>query len=156
MDRKDREILTLLQADAGLSMADLAERVALSRSAVWRRVRDLEDAGVIRQRVTILDPEALGFGLTVYALVRTSQHSDAWFARFEQAVDSIPEILEFHRMSGDIDYLLRVVARDIRHYDQIYKRLIRAVDFADISSTFVMETLKSGVALPVDRGLAGV
>ena len=156
MDRIDREILTLLQANASLSMAELAERVSLSRSAVWRRVRELEEAGVIRQRVTLLDAEALGFGLTVYALVRTSQHSDAWFERFEQAVDSIPEILEFHRMSGDIDYLLRVVARDISHYDQIYRQLIRKVDFADISSTFVMETLKSDVALPIDHGLAGV
>ena len=150
MDRKDRLILNILQSEAGLSMQELADRTALSKSAVWRRVRDLEDSGVIRQRVALLDPEALGFGLTVFALVRTSQHSDSWFARFEAAVDAIPEILEFHRMSGDVDYLLRVVARDIGHYDQIYKRLIRAVDFADISSTFVMETLKSGVALPID------
>ncbi len=150
MDRKDRLILNILQSEAGLSMQELADRTALSKSAVWRRVRDLEESGVIRQRVALLDPEALGFGLTVFALVRTSQHSDSWFARFEAAVDSIPEILEFHRMSGDVDYLLRVVARDIGHYDQIYKRLIRAVDFADISSTFVMETLKAGVALPLD------
>ncbi len=150
IDRKDRQILQFLQQDAGLSMNDLAERTALSKSAVWRRVRELEDRGVIRQRVAILDAATLGYGLTVFALVRTSQHSDAWFSRFEAAVDSIPEILEFHRMSGDIDYLLRVIARDISHYDQIYKRLIREVDFADISSTFVMETLKSGVALPID------
>ena len=151
MDRKDRLILNILQSEADLSMQELAERTALSKSAVWRRVRDLEDSGVIRGRVALLDPEALGFGLTVFALVRTSQHSDAWFARFEEAVDSIPEILEFHRMSGDVDYLLRVVARDIGHYDQIYKRLIREVEFADISSTFVMETLKAGVALPLDH-----
>ena len=150
MDRKDLLILNILQSEADLSMQELAERTALSKSAVWRRVRDLEDSGVIRQRVVLLDPEALGFGLTVFALVRTSQHSDAWFARFEAAVGSIPEILEFHRMSGDVDYLLRVVARDIGHYDQIYKRLIREVEFADISSTFVMETLKDGVALPLD------
>ncbi|MEM8815531.1 MAG: Lrp/AsnC family transcriptional regulator [Pseudomonadota bacterium] len=150
MDQKDALILNILQSDAGLSMNELAEKAALSKSAVWRRVRDLEERGVIRQRVAILDPEALGFGLTVFALVRTSQHSDAWFARFEAAVDSIPEILEFHRMSGDVDYLLRVIARDIGHYDEIYKRLIREVDFADISSTFVMETLKSGVALPIN------
>ena len=151
MDQKDRKILKILQAEAGLSMNELAERTALSKSAVWRRVRELEDAGVIRGRVALLDPEALGYGLTVFALVRTSQHSDEWFSRFEAAVDSIPEILEFHRMSGDVDYLLRVVARDISHYDEIYKRLIREVDFADISSTFVMETLKSGVALPIDE-----
>ena len=149
MDRKDRQILNILQKDSGLSMAEVAERVALSKSAVWRRVRDLETAGVIRERVAILDAQALGYGLTVFALVRTSQHSDAWFSRFVTAVNGIPEILDFYRMSGDIDYLLRIVARDIRHYDQIYRRLIREVDFADLSSTFVMETFKSGVALPL-------
>ena len=150
MDRKDYSILNILQSEADLSLQELAERTALSKSAVWRRVRDLENSGVIRRRVALLDPQALGFGLTVFALVCTSQHNDAWFSRFERAVDSIPEILEFHRTSGNVDYLLRVVARDINHYDQIYKRLIREVEFADISSTFVMETLKAGVAPPLD------
>jgi Lrp/AsnC family transcriptional regulator len=150
MDLKDRNILGLLQKDASLSMADLAERTALSKTAVWRRVRDLEARGVIRQRITLLDPEAMGFGLSVYAFVSTSQHSDEWFARFERAVASIPEILEFHRTSGEVDYLLKVVARDMRHYDDIYKRLIREVEFADISSTFVMETFKDGRELPLN------
>lgn len=149
MDRKDRDILRLLQADAGLSMADLADRTALSKTAVWRRVRDLETRGVIRRRITVLDAEAMGFSLLVFAFVSTSHHSDEWFSRFERAVASIPEILEFHRTSGQIDYLLRVVARDMRHYDEIYKRLIREVDFADISSTFVMETFKEGFQLPL-------
>jgi Lrp/AsnC family transcriptional regulator len=149
MDQKDRNILGLLQTDASLSMADLAERTALSKTAVWRRVRDLEARGIIRQRITLLDPEAMGFGLSVYAFVSTSQHSDEWFARFERAVASIPEILEFHRTSGEVDYLLKVVARDMRHYDDIYKRLIREVEFADISSTFVMETFKDGRELPL-------
>ena len=149
MDQTDRKILRVLQANAGLSMAELADRVALSKTAVWRRVRELEDQGVIRRRIAMLDPEALGFGLTVYAFVSTSHHSDAWFSRFENAVRSIPEILEFHRTSGQVDYLLRVVARDMRHYDEIYKRLIREVDFADISSTFVMETFKDGPELPI-------
>jgi Lrp/AsnC family transcriptional regulator len=149
MDQKDRNILGLLQRDASLSMADLAEHTALSKTAVWRRVRDLEARGVIRQRITLLDPEAMGFGLSVYAFVSTSQHSDEWFARFERAVESIPEILEFHRTSGEVDYLLKVVARDMRHYDDIYKRLIREVEFADISSTFVMETFKDGRELPL-------
>ena len=149
MDRKDREILALVQADASLSMSVVAERTALSKTAVWRRVRDLEKRGVIQARVAVLDPEALGFNLMIFAFVRTNQHSDTWFSKFERAVKSIPEILEFHRTSGDIDYLLRVVARDMRHYDEIYKRLIRKVDFADISSTFVMETFKSGTTLPI-------
>ncbi len=149
MDQKDRNILRLLQTDAGLSMADLAERTALSKTAVWRRVRDLEERGIIRRRITLLDPEAMGFGLTVYAFVSTSHHSDEWFSRFERAVKSIPEILDFHRTSGEVDYLLKVVARDMRHYDEIYKRLIREVDFADISSTFVMETFKESNELPI-------
>lgn len=149
MDQKDRQILGILQRDAGLSMSELAERCALSKTAVWRRVRELEKRGVIRSRVTLLDAEAMGFTLTIFSLVRTSQHSDQWFAKFERAVASIPEILEFHRTSGSIDYLLKVVARDMRHYDEIYKRLIREVDFADISSTFVMETFKSGTELPI-------
>lgn len=149
MDKKDRDILRMIQSDAGLSMSDVAEQTALSKTAVWRRVRDLEQRGVIKARVSVLDPEALGFSLMIFAFVRTNQHSDTWFSKFELAVDSIPEILEFHRTSGDIDYLLRVVARDMRHYDEIYKRLIRKVDFADISSTFVMETFKSGTALPI-------
>jgi Lrp/AsnC family transcriptional regulator len=149
MDKKDRDILRTLQVDAGLSMSELAERSSLSKTAVWRRVRDLEEQGVIKGRTALLDTAALGFGLTVYAFVSTSQHSDAWFSAFERAVNSIPEILEFHRTSGNIDYLLKVVARDMRHYDEIYKKLIREVDFADISSTFVMETFKDGTALPI-------
>lgn len=149
MDQKDRQILETLQGNADLSMNDLAERCALSKTAVWRRVRELENQGVIRKRVTLLDAESLGFKLTVFAIVRSSQHSDAWFSKFEKAVNRIPEILEFHRMSGDIDYLLRIVATDMRHYDQIYKSLIRDVDFADISSTFVMETIKTTTELPI-------
>ena len=130
-------------------MSELAERCAMSKTAVWRRVRDLEKSRVIQNRVTLLDHEAMGFGLTIFAMVRTRQHSDEWFSNFERAVRSIPEILEFHRTSGDIDYLLRVVAQDMRHYDEVYKRLIREVDFADVSSTFVMETFKSVTELPI-------
>lgn len=149
MDNKDLQILRILQSHAELSMADVAERCAMSKTAVWRRVRDLEEKGVIRGRVTLLNAEAMGFGLTIFALVRTNQHSDEWFTNFEKAVKAIPEILDFHRTSGDIDYLLRIVARDMRHYDDVYKRLIREVDFADVSSTFVMETFKSDTQLPI-------
>lgn len=130
-------------------MNELADRCAMSKTAVWRRVRSLEESGAILKRVALLDSEAMGFGLTVFALVRTNQHSDAWFSTFRKAVSSIPEILEFHRTSGDLDYLLRIVARDMRHYDDVYKRLIREVDFADVSSTFVMETIKSDTELPI-------
>ena len=149
MDTIDRRILDILQSDASLSMNELADRTSLSKTAVWRRVRTLERQGVIKRRVTLLDAEALGFSLTVFALIRTNQHSDQWFATFKRAVESVPEILEFHRTSGDIDYLLKVVARDMRHYDDIYMRLIRELDFADISSTFVMETFSTRTELPI-------
>ena len=148
LDSKDLTILRLLQADASLSMNELAERCALSRTAVWRRVRELGEEGVIRARVTRLDPARMGFPLTVFALVRTNQHSDEWFGKFAAAVAAIPEILEFHRTSGDLDYLLRIVARDMQDYDRVYKTLIKAVELADVSSTFVMKTIKSDTALP--------
>ena len=149
MDTKDLSILRLLQRDAALSMNDLAERCALSKTAVWRRVRDLEARGVIRKRVSVLDPASLGFGLTVFALVRTNQHSDEWYEKFSRAVAAIPEILEFHRTSGELDYLLRIVARDMHDYDRVYRSLIRQVELADVSSTFVMETIRSETELPI-------
>ncbi|MGH8223490.1 MAG: Lrp/AsnC family transcriptional regulator [Woeseiaceae bacterium] len=149
MDTKDLQLLRLLQSDAGLSANELAERTALSRTAVWRRVRDLEERGVIRRKVALLDPAAVGFPLTVFALVRTNRHSDDWYERFRKAVSSIPQIVEFHRTSGDLDYLLRIVARDMHDYDQVYRTLIRAVDLADVSSTFVMETIEATTALPI-------
>ena len=149
MDVKDKIILRLLQKDATLSMSELADRCALSKTAVWRRVRDLEKKGIIKDRITVLDQQAVGFGLTVFALIRTNQHSDDWFDRFSRAVMSIPEILELHRASGDIDYLLRIVAKDMADYDRVYKELIKNVDFADISSTFVMESIKTSAELPI-------
>jgi len=149
MDRKDRQILELLQGNAALSMNELAERCALSRTAVWRRVRELEQQGIIRSRVTLLNAAKVGFPLTVFALVRTNQHSDEWLGRFSSAVEAIPEILEFHRTSGDLDYLLRIVARDMQDYDRVYRTLIKAIDLADVSSTFVMETIKANTALPI-------
>ena len=149
MDSKDLKILRILQSDASLSMGDLAEKVSLSKTAVWRRVRDLEKQGVIKQKVTVLDPVKVGFGLTIFALVRTNQHSDKWLGRFSKAIDGIPEIIQFHRTSGDIDYLLHIVAKDMADYDRVYKRLIREIDLADVSSTFVMETIKSTTELPI-------
>ena len=149
MDSKDRQILKILQSDASLSMADLAEKVCLSKTAVWRRVRDLEKEGYIKQQVTIVDPVKVGFGLMVFTLVRTNQHSDKWLQNFKDAITSIPEIIQFHRTSGDIDYLLTIVAKDMADYDRVYKQLIKTVDLADVSSTFVMETIKSTTELPI-------
>ena len=150
MDTKDRQILDILQRDASLSMSELAERCALSKTAVWRRVRELEKENVIQKRVTLLDPEALGFSLTIYAFVRTNQHSEQWFKGFAEAVSEMPEVMEFYRLSGDIDYLLRVVVPDIDAFDRLYKRLIERVDLFDVSSSFAMEQIKLTTALPVD------
>ena len=110
-----------------------------------------ESSGIIRDRVTLLEAEKIGLGVTIFVLVRTNQHHDDWLERFTAAIDAIPEILEFYRLSGDADYLLRVVAQDIKAYDEIYKRLIKAVDLLDVSSSFVMETLKFTTALPLDQ-----
>lgn len=149
MHAKDRIILRLLQKDATLSMSELAERCSLSKTAVWRRVRDLEKSGMIKQRVTVLDQKAAGFGLTVFAFIKTRQHSDDWYDQFSKAVLSIPEILEFHRASGDIDYLLRIVAKDMADYDRVYRQLIRSADFSDVSSTFIMDSVKTSTELPI-------
>ncbi len=149
MNDKDLEILRWLQKDSSLSMDELAERVALSKTAVWRRVRKLEEDKVIKQRTALIDEKAVGFGVTVFAIIRTNQHSDAWAARFSAAVLSIPEIVEVYRASGDIDYIMRIVAHDMDHYDRVYRQLIQRCEFSDVSSTFVMETIKQIRALPI-------
>jgi len=152
MDRLDKKILACLQEDAGLSVAEVAERVGLSSTPCWRRIRNLEDAGIIRGRVALLDRERLNLGTTVFVAVRTSEHNEDWLNRFAETVASFPEVVEFYRMSGDIDYLLKVVAADIPAYDAFYKRLIAAVDLTDVSSSFAMEEIKSTTALPLDLG----
>lgn len=150
MDRLDQKILACLQDDAGLSVAEVAERVGLSSTPCWRRIRNLEDAGVIQRRVAILDRNGLGLSTTVFVAVKTSEHNEDWLARFADAVASFPEVVEFYRMSGDIDYLLKVVVADIPAYDAFYKRLIAAVDLSDVSSSFAMEEIKFTTALPLD------
>ena len=149
MDHYDRRLLELMQSDATLSVGELAEKIALSKTACWRRVRKLEKQGVIRDRVTLLEPAAVNLGLTVYIVVRTNQHNDAWAKRFSEVVAGIPGVLEAYRMSGDVDYLLRAVVSDLDGYDRLYKELIRA-DLFDVSSSFVMETLKWTTALPLE------
>ena len=149
MNVKDLEILRWLQRDGTLSMDDLADRVALSKTAVWRRVRKLEEQLVLQKRIAIVNRQLLGFGVTVFALIRTSQHNDEWYEKFSTAVLSIPEILEAHRTSGDVDYVLRIVARDMEDYDRVYKELIKRCEFSDVSSTFVMESIKETSELPL-------
>lgn len=150
LDPIDRKLLQILQEDAEVPMAKLAEKVNLSPTPCWRRVQRLKDEGVIRRQVVLLDPEKLNVGVTVFVAVRTSLHSEEWFSRFRAAVLEIPEVVEFYRMSGDVDYLLRVVVPNIGAYDGVYKRLIRKADLSDVSSSFAMEQLKFTTALPLD------
>lgn len=150
MDQFDRKILAILQRDSTLSLAEIAEQVGLSTTPCWRRIQALEKAGVIQNRVALLDPKQMNVGVTVFVRLRTSQHNPDWLERFAKSVTEIEEVVEIYRMSGDVDYLLRVVVPDIDGYDQVYKRLIQAADFADVSSNFAMETIKYTTAIPVD------
>ena len=149
LDQKDRRILDLLQQDATIPVADIAERVGLSRTPCWRRIRELEKQGFIRKRVALLDRTRLGAGITVFMAVRTNQHNAKWLERFRGAVHALPEIVEANRLSGDSDYLLRILVPDIKGFDKVYKRLIEMVEFSDVSSSFSMEELKSTTAIPV-------
>lgn len=150
MDRLDRKILACLQADSSLSIAEIAERVGLSATPCWRRIQNLEKAGVIRGRVALLDPEKLNVGVTVFVRVKTREHNYEWLERFAAAIADIDEVVEFYRMSGEIDYLLRIVVPDIAAYDAVYKRLISKASFADVSSSFAMEQIKYTTALPLN------
>jgi len=150
MDRKDRQILRALQKDATLTVADLAESVGLSKSACWRRIQHLEEAGIIAARVTLLNQEALGLNLTVFATVRTHEHTADWFQQFHSVTMSMPNVMEVHRMSGDVDYLLRAVVPDMKSYDSMYREMIAKVNLFDVSSSFSMETIKYTTALPID------
>jgi len=150
IDAIDRKILRLLQEDASLAVAAIAERVGLSSTPCWRRIQNLEKAGVIRKRVALLDAGKLNVGVSVFVRVKAARHSYEWLERFAAGVAKIDEVVEFYRMSGDIDYLLRVVVPDIAAYDGVYKRLIKTAELADVSSNFAMETIKHTTALPLD------
>jgi Lrp/AsnC family transcriptional regulator len=150
MDRVDQKILTLLQEDATLSTAEIAERVSLTTTPCWRRIQNLEKAGIIRSRVALLDREQLNIGVDVFVGIRTNQHNADWLAEFASVVGEFEEVVEFYRMSGDVDYLMRVVVPDIAAYDRFYRRLIERVRIADVSSSFAMERLKYTTSLPLD------
>lgn len=150
MDTIDRQILSLLQQDSDIPLAEVAERVHLSMTPCWRRIQKLRAAGVIKKQVALCDAEKLNVGVTVFVFIRTNQHTPAWLRSFAKAVSNIPEVVEIYRMSGDIDYLLRVVVPDIAGYDGVYKKLIKDVELYDVSSSFAMEQLKFTTALPVD------
>lgn len=149
IDETDRRILALLQENADLSVAEVGTRVGLSSTPCWRRIQNLEKQGVIRKKVALLDRRAIDVPLTVFVMIRTSQHSDSWLEKFATGVSEIPEVLEFYRMSGTVDYLLRVVVPSVDAYDAVYKRLISIADLAEVSSSFAMEEIKYTTALPL-------
>ncbi len=150
MDRIDRKILTLLQRNCALSVAEVAEQVGLSASPCWRRIQNLEAAGVIARRVALLDRQKLNLGVVVFVRIKTQDHSQAWLKSFAAAVEGIDEVVEFYRMTGDIDYLLRIVVPSIDAYDAVYKRLIGIPGLSDVSASFAMEEIKHTTALPLD------
>ena len=153
LDAIDINILEILQQDSEQQISQIAERVGLSTTPCWRRIQRLKDSGVITRQVALVDPQKINVGVTVFVSVRTSTHTQSWFEQFKATVQAIPEVVEFYRMSGDVDYLLRVVVPDIAAYDRVYKRLIAGTNLHDVSSSFAMEELKLTTALPL--GYAG-
>ena len=149
LDSIDWAILAVLQADASLPVHEVGDRVGLSSNACWRRIKRLEDSGIIARRVALLDAAKLGLATTVFVAIRTNRHDPEWLSAFSKGIAAIEEISECHRMAGDVDYLLKIVVREIAHYDRIYRKLIAAVpDIADVSSSFSMEQMKVTTALP--------
>mgnify|MGYP001285801471 CR=1 FL=1 len=149
MDLIDKKILSLLQSDATAPITQIASKVGLSTTPCWRRIQKLEKDGIIRARVALLNAEKLNAGVTVFVSIKTNKHDASWFQTFSRAVNAFPEVVEFYRMSGDVDYLLRVVVSDIAAYDEFYQRLIEQVELSDVSSSFSMEELKYTTALPL-------
>lgn len=149
MDQTDFKILGLMQKNADLSVAEIAEQVNLSVTPCWRRIQKLREDGVIERNAVVLSPQALGLNLTVFVSIRTSQHNAKWTQSLVGAVMALPNVVEFHRMAGDVDYLLKVVVEDMASYDRFYRRLIGMVDLLDVSASFSMEVIKSTMELPL-------
>ena len=149
MDHTDRKILAVLQEDASLSVAEIGNRVGLSSTPCWKRIQRLEAGGVIQKRVALVDPIKIGLPITVFVSIETDDHSQEWLERFAKTVGAMPEVMEFHRMAGDVDYMLRVVVADIQGYDTFYKKLIATVPLKNVTSRFAMERIKSTTALPI-------
>ena len=149
MDAIDRKILTEVQSDASLSVAEIGSRVGLSSTPCWKRLQRLEADGVITRRVALVDPDKIGLGITVFVSVETGDHSEDWLQQFAETIGAMPEVMEFYRMAGDVDYMLRVVVPDIAGYDTFYKKLISTVPLKNVTSRFAMERIKSTTALPV-------
>ena len=151
MDAIDRKILAVVQDDASLSVAEIGQRVGLSSTPCWKRLQRLEADGVILRRVALVDPDKIGLGISVFVSVETSDHSQDWLKKFAEVVGAMPEVMEFYRMAGDVDYMLRVVVPDMAGYDAFYKRLIGTVPLKNVTSRFAMERIKSTTALPIGQ-----
>ena len=149
MDATDRKILNVLQQDASLSVAEIGHRVGLSSTPCWKRIQRLEADGVIEKRVAVVNQEKVGLGVTVFVSIETDDHSEGWLQKFAELVGAMPEVMEFYRMAGDVDYMLRVVVPDIAGYDRFYKQLIAAIPLKNVTSRFAMERIKSTTALPL-------
>lgn len=149
MDRTDRKILMLLQQDATLPVADIAKRVGLSTTPCWRRIQKMEEDKIIERKVAVLNPKKVNVGVTVFVSVKTDKHNSEWLKRFSELIVKMPEVVGFYRMSGQIDYLLKVVVPDIEAYDEVYKRLVSGIDIEDVSSAFAMERIKDTTELPL-------
>ncbi|MCA3594825.1 MAG: Lrp/AsnC family transcriptional regulator [Methylobacterium sp.] len=150
MDSFDRAILGILQQDSSLPLNEIASRVGLSPTPCWNRIRKMEELGIITGRVALLDAAQLGLGVTVFVSIETSDHSETWLSRFAAAITAMPEVVDVYRMSGDVDYMLRVVVPGIDAYDGFYRRLIKAVPLKNVTSRFAMEKVKATTALPLD------
>jgi len=151
MDAIDRKILAVLQDNAALSVAEIGSRVGLSSTPCWKRIQRLEADGVIQKRVAIIDQDSIGLGISVFVSIETGDHSQDWLDKFAKTVTAMPEVMEFYRMAGDVDYMLRVVVPDIAGYDGFYKRLISTVALKNVTSRFAMEKIKSTTALPIPQ-----
>ncbi len=153
MDATDKKILDLLQTDASLTVKQIAEQISLSVTPCWKRIQKLEEQGFIRARVALLDPGMVNANVTVFVAIKTDQHTGQWIERFNKEVNELPEVMEIYRMSGEIDYLLRVVVSSIEAYDQFYKKLIDRVELSNVTSSFAMEQIKYTTALPISMDI---
>lgn len=150
MDLFDKKILKLLQNNSTSPVSEIADKVGLSTTPCWRRIQSMEKQGIIKKRVALINPEKVNVGLTVFVMVKTNQHNPEWLESFSEMIKEIPEIMEFYRLSGNIDYLLKIVVPDMKAFDAFYKRLIAQADFSDVTSSFAMEEIKYTTELPLD------
>lgn len=150
LDRQDRKILKILQEDCTVPVAEIGRRIGLSTTPCWRRIQKMEEDGVIKRRVAVLDPKSVRANVTVFVAITTQHHTEDWLKKFASVIAQFEEVVEFHRMSGEVDYLLKVVVPDIDAYDAFYKRLIAKIEIGDVSSTFAMEQIKYTTKLPLN------